>query len=152
MAITKLEKHNLYDPLEELKRLQSEINDLFDINSYPSNTGLFERNVSPGMDLIEKDHEFFLVCELPGLSQEDIDMSIASNVLTIKGTKNEEKESSEGTYFRKELWSGTFQRTLPLPRSIDPEKISAELKDGILRVTLPKKEEAKPKQIAVKVK
>ena len=152
MAITKWKKENHYDPWAELRNLQSEINSLFDIDRYPSSTGLFDRNVSPKMDVVEREHDFFLVCELPGLEREDVDLNIASNVLTIKGTKKEEKEASNGTYYRKESWSGTFQRTLPLPSSVDVEKVDAELKDGILRIYLPKKEEAKPKQISVKVK
>ena len=61
------------------------------------------------------------------------------------------REDKSGKYFKKESWTGSFQRTLPLPASIDPEKIDAQLKDGILTLTLPKKEEAKPKQISVNV-
>ena len=152
MAITKWKREKPYDPWAEMRSLQNEINNLFDIDSYPTNTGLFDRKVSPAMDVIEKEHDFLLICELPGLEQDEVDLSIASNVLTIKGIKKEEKENSKGSYFKKESWSGTFQRTLPLPASVDVEKIHAELKNGILRVTLPKKEEAKPKQISVKVK
>ena len=93
-----------------------------------------------------------MTCELPGLEQKDIDVTIASNVLTIKGQRKNEWEEKRGKVYRKESWSGSFQRTLPLPTSVDGEKIKAELKDGILTITLPKREEAKPKQIAVNVK
>ncbi len=152
MAITRWKKEKTYDPWAEFKSLQDEINELFNIDRYPASTGLFDRNASPSVDIIEDEHSFSVFCELPGLEKEDIDVSIASNVLTVKGSKNGEKSDEDGKYYKKESWSGTFQRTLPLPVSVDAEKISAELKDGILKLVLPKKEEVKPRQIAVNVK
>jgi HSP20 family protein len=101
---------------------------------------------------MESTNDFTVRCELPGLDQKNIDISISSNVLTIKGERKDEKEERNGKYYKKETWSGNFQRTLPLPTQVDTEKISAVLKDGILKVTLPKKEEAKPKQISVNIK
>ena len=155
MAITKWKKEDRFDPWSDFNALQNEINELFDINRYPSTTGLFDRNVSPAMDVIEKEHEFRLISELPGFEKDDFEISIASNVLTIKGSKKqelEEKDSAKGKFYRKESWSGSFQRTFPLPASVDTNRIDAELKDGILNVVLPKKEEAIPKQISVNVK
>jgi len=73
-------------------------------------------------------------------------------VLTIKGQKKDEREEKKGKYYKKESWSGSFQRTLPLPASIENDKIQAEFKEGILTITLPKKEEARTKQIAVNIK
>ena len=152
MAITKWKKEDRNDPWFEFRNLQNEINDLFEINRYPSSTGLFDRSVSPAMDVIERDHDLYLTCELPGMEEKDIDVTIASNVLTIKGTKQEEKQEERGKYYRKESWSGSFQRTIPLPASLDTDKVEAELTDGILYITLQRKEEAKPKQVSVKVK
>ena len=152
MAITRWKKDENYDPWAEFKSLQNEINDLFNVDRYPSTTGLFDRSFSPAVDVLEREHGFSIICELPGMKEEDIDVSIASNVLTIKGAKHEDKEAGKGRYYKKESWAGTFQRTLPLPVSVDADKISAEFKNGVLDISAPKKEEAKPKQISVKVK
>jgi len=92
------------------------------------------------------------LCELPGIDLKDINVSITSNVLTIKGVKKVEKEEKKEKYYRKESRSGSFQRTLSLPTAVDAEKIAAELKNGILTITLPKREEEKPKQITVNLK
>jgi HSP20 family protein len=134
-----------------MKSLQNEINDLFRNNRLPSTTGLFDRSVTPAIDFIEGENEFTVTCELPGLEEKDIEVSIASNVLTLKGTKNREMENKKGKYYKKESWAGSFQRTLALPQTVDSEKIGAQLKNGILRIVLPKKEELKPKQITVEI-
>jgi len=152
MALIKWKNRDLYDPWSDFRTLQEEINDLFDIDRFPSVSGLFDRTDSPSIDVVEGENEFTVSCELPGMEQKDIDLSIASNVLTIKGEKKDEKEKKSSKYFKRETWSGHFQRTLSLPSSVDAEKVSAQLKDGILTVTLPKREESKPKQIAVNVK
>lgn len=140
------------DPWADFKSLQDEINELFDIDRFPTTAGLFDRSVSPAIDIVEGDHDFTVTCELPGLDQKDIDVSIASNVLTLKGQKKDEREEKKGKYYKKESWSGSFHRTLLLPASVSADKISAELKDGILTIILPKKEDAKPKQITVNIK
>jgi HSP20 family protein len=152
MAIVRWKNRDLYDPWANLKSLQEEINDLFDIDRSPSRTGLFDRSVSPAIDVIEGEQDFTVLCELPGLDQKDIDVSVESNVITIKGEKSAGKEEKKGKFFRKESWSGSFQRTLPLPASVDVDKIDASLREGILTIALPKKEEAKPKQITVSTK
>ena len=151
MAIVRWKNKNLMNPWDEFKALQDEINSLFDTDRVPSNTGLYDRNVSPSIDIIESEHEFTVLAELPGLEEKEIDVSITSNVLTIKGNKTGEAEDKQRKYYKKESWSGSFQRTLSLPEAVDSEKISAKLSDGILTISLPKREEAKPKQIAVKV-
>jgi len=152
MAIVRWKNGQTYDPWAGLKSLQDEINNLFDLEQLPVTTGLFDRSVSPAIDVVEGEHDFTVTCELPGLEQKDIDLSLAANVLTIKGEKKSHREEKKGNYYKKESWSGSFQRTLPLPASVDADKIDAQLKDGILTITLPKKEEAKPKQISVNVK
>jgi len=152
MAIIRWKDRDLYDPWGDFKKLQNEINSLFDLDRFPATTGLFDRSFSPAVDLVENPQDFTVSCELPGLDQKEIDVSIASNVLTIKGQKKNEREEKKGKYYRKESWSGSFQRTLPLPASVDGDKIKAELKNGILIIVLPKREEAKAKQIAVNVK
>jgi HSP20 family protein len=152
MAIIKWKDNDLYDPWSDFKNLQNEINSLFDVDRFSGSTGLFDRSVSPSVDVIEGENEFTVQCELPGVEQKDLDVSIVSNVLTIKGEKKDKLETGKGKAYKKETWEGSFQRTVSLPSSVDADKIQASLKDGILTVEIPKKAEAKPKQISVKVK
>ncbi len=153
MALVRWKERTPYDPWADLQKLQSEINDLFDVGARSENAGLFDRSVSPPVDIIESEHDFSIICELPGLEQKDIDLSITSNIITIKGEKKGKNELKEkGKLYKKESWSGSFQRTLSMPESIDSEKIKAELSNGILTINVLKKEEMKAKQIAVKVK
>ena len=152
MALMRWRNKDPYDPWADLKQLQSEINDLFDIDRGFSSTGLFDRRVALAVDVMENANDITVKCELPGLEEKDVDVSITSNVLTIKGNKKDEHEEKKGKYYRKESWAGNFQRTISLPSSVDVEKIKAELKIGILTIILPKKEEAKPKQIPVNLK
>ena len=79
------------------------------------------------------------------------DLSIVSNVLTIKGNKKNKIEDKNGKYYKKERWEGSFQRTLSLPKGLDGEKITAQLENGFLSISIPKKEETKPKQITINV-
>ncbi len=142
----------MFDPMSEFDRLQEEINKLFNFDRIGDSSGLFDRRTSPALDLVENADDFVITCDLPGIDPKDLEVSIANNVLTVKGEKKEEKESKDAKVYRKESWAGTFQRTVSLPHTVDPNKINAELKNGVLKVTLGKKEEVKPKQIAVTVK
>ena len=151
MAIVKWKNRDVSDPWQQFKSLQDEINDLFDLNRTSPSTGLFDRSISPAMDVIEGENNFTLLCELPGLSEKDVDVSYAAGVLTIQGEKKDSREAKKENYYKKESWSGSFQRTLSVPVSVDPSEISAAMKEGILTVVLPKKEEAKTKAIQIKV-
>jgi HSP20 family protein len=152
MAITRWRRGGLIDPVDEMDQLQREINRLFDFDNDESVRGLFDRSVAPAMDVEETADEFWVTCDLPGVERSDIDVSIANNILTVKGHKKAYREKDEGRVYRNETWSGDFQRTLSLPNAADPDKISAELKNGVLTIRLPKREEVKPKQISVNVK
>lgn len=151
MALVKWKNRNAFEPWNNLRQLQDEINDLFDFDRTPATTGLFDRNAAPAVDVAESEEEFTVTCELPGMEQDDIDVSITSNALTIKGERKKDEEEKDEKHFRRESWSGSFQRTLPMPATIDPDKAHANLKDGMLKINLPKKEDAKPKQINVNI-
>lgn len=138
------------DPVGELDRLQNEINRLFDPD-YGANGGLLDRAVSPALDVVEDDDTFTVYMDLPGVEEKDVDVSIASNVLTIKGTKQLPELGEDVKIYRQEEWEGSFQRTLSLPHGVDTQKVQARMKNGVLTVTLPKREETKPKQIKVDV-
>lgn len=106
----------------------------------------------PAADLIENKDNFVVTAELPGIRKEDIKVTVQNNMLIISGEKKRETENNGDTWHRVERSYGSFNRTFDLPALIDANKINAEFKDGILRVHLPKVEEAKPKEIAIGVK
>jgi len=140
------------DPFQEFEALQNEINRLFDGTRVPEPRGIFEGTISPAADVIESPSTFEVLCDLPGVEIGDIEISLAGNVLTLKGEKKRGSEPGQGHSYREEMKSGRFQRTLQLPLPVDGAKVDATLKDGVLRVVLPKQEEHKPRQISVKVK
>jgi len=104
------------------------------------------------VDIYETGESVVVKAELPGLTKEQVGIEVKDGVLTLKGERKVEKEVKEENYHRIERAYGTFQRSFSLPATVDQEKISAVLKEGVLEVTLPKKEQAKPKQINVSVK
>ena len=105
----------------------------------------------PSVDIRETDQEFLIHADLPGIRQEDLEITVTDGRLTIKGQRHQEKESKEGGLHRVERAYGTFTRTFDLPAAVDTGAVAAAYRDGVLTVTVPKAEEAKPKQIEVKV-
>lgn len=144
-------KNNVWSPAVEMQRLQKEINDLFDFQDVFSGRGLFDGTTSPALDMVETTEGFHIYCDLPGMADKDLEVNVASNVLTIKGERKSSEKNKESKIYRNETWEGSFQRTVAIPSQIDADKIDAELKNGVLRVFLPKREEDKPKQIQLKV-
>jgi len=104
----------------------------------------------PVLDIAERDDEVLVKAEIPGMKAEDIDISVQGNVLTISGEKKESKEDKGEEYYHVERRYGTFRRDVNLSSAVDVDKIKAEYRDGVLTITLPKTEQAKPKRIAVK--
>lgn len=139
---------DLPDPLHGLERLQDEINRLFDLPRSGESHGLFDRTVSPPLDVVETADSFVVQVDLPGIEAKDIDISVAGNVLTLKGERK--ARSHRGEVYRKETWEGSFQRTLSLPATVDPDRVSAAFADGVLEITVGKREQARPRRIAVK--
>ena len=105
---------------------------------------------TPSVDLAEGDENIVVTAELPGLKPEDVKVTVEDNVLTIEGEKKNESESGKGRTYRVERSFGRFARSFRLP-AVDADSISASYSEGILKVTLPKPENAKPKQISVSV-
>lgn len=144
-------KNDVWRPAEELRRLQSNINELFDIPEMFPRRGIFDRTTSPALNMLETAEGYVVYCDLPGMNEKSLELSVASNILTIKGERKSLEKAKESKVYRNETWEGTFQRTLAMPSPVDSDKIEAELKDGVLKVILPKREEDKPKQIELKV-
>ncbi len=111
-----------------------------------------ERSWMPAVDVFEKDDKFIVKAELPGIKEEDIDVSVVGNTLSIKGEKKAETEVKNEDYYRCERTYGSFYRSILIPSTVYANKIEADFKDGILEVTLPKSAEVKPKKITVSAK
>jgi len=106
----------------------------------------------PLTDIIEEDDKYILRMDLPGIDKKDVKISYANGELTISGERKQEKVSKKATYHRIERAFGKYYRSFSLPEKIVEDKIEAEFKDGQLTITIPKAEDAKPKEIEVKVK
>jgi len=138
----------------DLFGIQREMNRLFDnfFRGDVKDGDLAMSSWTPAIDIAEHDNEYIVKAELPGVSRDDVKITLESNILTIRGEKRIDKETKEENYHRIERSYGSFQRSFTLPTTVKNDKIDAVYKDGILTVSLPKAEEAKPKQIEVKVK
>lgn len=108
--------------------------------------------IAPAVDLVEKDHEFEITCELPGMDEKDIELKLAGDMLTIKGEKTEQKEEREKDYYLSERRYGSFQRSFQLPDGVDAGKIEANFAKGVLTVKMPKSAEAQKKEKKIEVK
>ncbi len=144
--------NGLVDPLLEFESLQDEINRLFEGMRSPEPRGLFDRAFSPAVDVVERADRFEVLCDLPGVELKDIETSISGNVLTIKGERGDVGGPGGESVYRTDRRSGKFQRTLQLPVAVNAAQVEAYLKDGVLMIVLPKQDELKPRQIAVKAK
>ncbi|HXG37856.1 MAG TPA: Hsp20/alpha crystallin family protein [Bacteroidota bacterium] len=139
----------------DLWNMQREINRVFDNffrGGVQDDGSLGLSYWMPAVDIAEHDNEFVVKVELPGVSKDDVKVTLESNILTIRGEKKQDRETKNENYHRLERTYGSFQRSFTLPSSVRSDKIEAVYKDGILTITLPKAEEAKPKLIDVKVK
>jgi HSP20 family protein len=143
-----------WEPVRELNTLQSEMNRLFNtLFDAPAggNGGGTLRRWIPAMDLVETDEDFVLRSDLPGLSEEDVNIELEDNVLTVSGERKSEHEDHKEGYYRVERASGSFSRSLTLPEGVDPSKIKASFDRGVLEVRIPKPEERKPRKVAISV-
>lgn len=147
MAIVK------YNPFRELRTMQDQMNRLLDM-AWNREFGeeLKEGVWQPQVDIYEDEQSVVIKAEIPDVDQKDIDIKIENNTLTIKGERKHSTEVKKENYYRVERCFGHFQRSFSLPQVIDQERVQASCDKGILTITLPKREEAKPKQISVKVK
>jgi len=134
-----------------LTTLQDQINRLF--SESPDRTGE-EGSLSawaPAVDIYETEHELVVKADLPDMDPKDLDIRVENNVLTIRGERKFEKKVNEDNYLRVERAYGTFSRSFTLANSVNADAIKAEYQNGVLALTIPKREEAKPKQIKVNV-
>jgi HSP20 family protein len=142
-----------FDPFREMAVLQDRMNRVFgDMNRHYDDDVMTRGTWVPAVDIYENDnHELVLKAELPDLTRDDIDLRVENNTLTITGEKKMDRQVKQQQYHRIERTFGTFSRTFTLPPTVDAGRINAEYKNGVLTVTLPVREEAKPRQIQVQV-
>jgi HSP20 family protein len=152
--------HNItrWDPLSEFASLQNRFNRLLN-QPMPSFGGLgstVEQPLSfssfaPPVDIYEDEHSIMVQAELPGVDEKDVDIRLENNVLTISGERKLENEQKQDNFHRIERSYGRFTRSFTLPNTVDTEHINAQFENGVLKVTMAKREEAKPKQIKIGV-
>src|SRR5215813_13515447 len=142
-----------WDPFREFVTLQSRMNRLFHDSFTPEGReeALTTSTFAPPVDVYEDDHHVTLKIEVPGIEEKDVDVRVENNTLTVHGERKFEKEEKEENFRRVERQYGSFTRSFTLPNTVDTEHVQANYDKGILKVSLPKKAEAKPKQIKVNV-
>lgn len=130
---------DLWDPFAGIDELRREVNRAFDTA------------FAPALDVVEEKDSFLVKMDLPGLTKDDVNVTIQDNFLTVKGERKHEVEKKDTNFYHRERVYGAFARTVELPTRVDATKVQANFRDGVLHVTLPKSEEAKPKEIKVSV-
>jgi len=148
-------KEQSIDPFREMESIQNEMNKLFDfsLSRWPDREfGLLEGAWSPAIDVYDSKDNLLVKADMPGMKKDEIEVSVHDNILIIKGEKKAEKEDKGKDYLKQERFYGSFNRAITLPVGVDSGKITASYKDGVLELSLPKKEESKPKQIKVDIK
>jgi len=141
-----------YDPFREMRSLQDEVNRLFasSFSRGGDESDLMRGAWSPQVDIFENQNEIVLEADLAGMKPEDVDISIENNVLTIHGERKFEKKDEGDNFHRVERSYGSFTRSFTLPPTVRSEDANAEFENGVLRLTLAKREEAKPRRIEIK--
>jgi len=137
-------------PFRELEEWERRFDDLFGRPLW--RLPVEEKSWMPAVDVFEKADRFVVKAELPGMKEDDIDVSVVGDTLSIRGEKKTETEIKDEDYYRCERSYGSFYRSIPIPSNVDANKIEASFEDGVLEVALPKSAKVKPKKIAVSAK
>lgn len=144
------------DPFFELTSLQDRVNQLFNqafggFEGFEFGQPLTAPSFLPPVDILEDEHNIVLQAEIPGVKLEDLNITLENNVLTITGDRKFKEEEKKENFHRIERRYGKFTRSFTLPASVDPQNVNATFENGVLKITLPKREEFKPKQITIGV-
>ena len=140
-----------FEPFRDLLNLQNQVSRVFQDFNRGSDELLTSGTFVPPVDIYEDEHSITLKLEIPGINEKDIDIKLENNTLTVRGERSFEKEEKEENFHRIERRYGSFARSFTLPNTVDPENVEASYENGVLRVKLAKRAEAKPKQIKVSV-
>lgn len=141
-----------YDPFRDLRNLQEEVNRLFtgNIGRTYDDEGIARGSWNPSVDIYENKDQIVLEAELPGMNRDDFDLTVENNVITLRGERRFEKKEDTENYHRVERAYGSFSRSFTLPNTVTGEGATADYRNGVLRVTLPKREETKARRIEIK--
>jgi HSP20 family protein len=147
MAITR------WDPFREVLAMQNRLNSLFQDYGRGQDSGeaLSAASFAPPVDIYEDEQKLVLKLEVPGVRQEDLDIQVENRTLTVRGERKFDSEEKQENFHRVEHRYGTFARSFTLPNTVDPENVKANYDAGVLTLELPKKPEAKPRQIRIGV-
>jgi HSP20 family protein len=141
-----------WEPFRGLSTLHDQVNRLFNETTF---RGQGEDSAlttwSPAVDIYETENELVVKADLPDVAEKDIDVRVENNLLTIRGERKFDKSVSEDNYLRVERSYGAFSRSFSLPNTVNAEAIHGEYKNGVLAVTMPKREESKPRQVKVSI-
>ena len=146
MAITR------YNPIHEMVGLSDRLNRMFEEISGFNVDNEITGSWAPAVDVYESENAIEIKADLPGMTEKDIDVTVENNTLTIKGERKFENEEKRESYHRVERQHGSFYRSFQLPNTVDVTRINGNFRNGILELALPKKEETRPKKIAINVK
>ena len=140
-----------WDPFRDIITLREKMNRLFEdaVMARGEEKDMISSTWIPSVDIYETENSLILTAEIPGVDENNIEIKIEDNTLSLKGERLFEKETTEENYHRIERSYGSFYRSFTIPRSVDQEKIRAEHDNGVLRITMPKKPESKPKTVKV---
>jgi len=140
-----------WDPFRDMMTFRDKMNRLFDdsFTGRPDEEGLLQGTWVPSVDIYENESELVLTAEVPGIDEKDIEIKIEDNTLTIKGERKLDKETKEENFHRIERSYGSFFRSFALPHYIDHEKIRAEHQHGVLKITMPKRQDSKSRKVAI---
>ncbi len=142
---------NRFDPFRGENTLQHQLNRLFNEAFDRSSEEGSLSAWAPAVDIFETEQELVVKADLPGVKPEELDIRVENNIVTIRGERKFEKNVNEGSYLRVERSYGAFSRSFSLANTVNTEAIKADYKNGVLSLSIPKREEAKPKQIKVNV-
>jgi HSP20 family protein len=142
---------NALSPLRGLNTLQDQVNRLFEDSFRGTRSESTLSTWAPSVDIHETENALIVCADLPGISEKDLDVRVENNMLTIRGERKMDTSVNEDNYLRVERTYGSFSRSFSLPSAVNTEAIKADYTHGVLTVTLPKREESKPKQVKVNI-
>ena len=140
-----------WDPFRDMVTLREKMNRLFEdaFTARGDDKEITTSTWMPAVDIFENENELVLTAEIPGIDEKDIEIKIEDNTLTLKGERKFEKETKEENYHRIERSYGSFYRAFTLPNYVDPEKVQAQHENGVLKISMPKREEVKPRTVKI---
>lgn len=138
-----------WDPFQDLLSLQDEMNRVFDRAYGQTTRDQATRAWAPALDIAERNDAYLVTVEVPGVNPDDIDVTLENNLLTIQGERHQAQDSADQRFHRIERAYGTFRRSVSLPSTVQADAIQASYDNGLLRLVVPKAEQAKPKKIAI---